>query len=280
MANALASDEVAEDYKNSLEDLTLNSRYEIGNLTVIAKENVDHALAISRVVENHIRNVSALGDHDVEDILISNSVTRPSGRNVILTWIQAPPSRKLPALYVLDSVVKNVGTPYTLFFGRNLYQTFMNAYTLVDGPVRKKLEEMLKTWKEPVPGSLDSRPVFPSDITRPIENALIKARTAAISLQQQQAKTLQGRAPTGWKATPTPPPGSAGPRSRQTPVPAAASRYPDHAQQTFYNQRPMPPSVVATEPSSGPSSMLGFAGNGAQVCLSIYVDECIADICF
>lgn len=60
MASGLASDEVAEDYKNSLEDLTLNSRYEIGNLTVIAKENVDHALAISRVVENHIRNVSVL----------------------------------------------------------------------------------------------------------------------------------------------------------------------------------------------------------------------------
>ena len=58
MATGIASDEVAEDYKNSLDDLTLNSRYEISNLTVIAKENVDHALAISRVIENHIRNVS------------------------------------------------------------------------------------------------------------------------------------------------------------------------------------------------------------------------------
>lgn len=57
MTASLPSDEVAEDYKNSLEDLTLNSRYEISNLTVIAKENVDHALAIARVVENHIRNV-------------------------------------------------------------------------------------------------------------------------------------------------------------------------------------------------------------------------------
>lgn len=54
----LPSDEVAEDYKNSLEDLTANSRYEISNLTVIAKENTEHALAISRVLENHIKNVS------------------------------------------------------------------------------------------------------------------------------------------------------------------------------------------------------------------------------
>lgn len=58
MSVGLPSDEVAEDYKNSLEDLTLNSRYEISNLTVIAKENTEHAMAISRVLENHIRNVS------------------------------------------------------------------------------------------------------------------------------------------------------------------------------------------------------------------------------
>ena len=57
-AGGLASDEVAEDYKNSLEDLAINSRYEINNLTVIAKENIDHALAISRAIESHIRNVS------------------------------------------------------------------------------------------------------------------------------------------------------------------------------------------------------------------------------
>lgn len=58
MSVGLLSDEVAEDYKNSLEDLTLNSRYEISNLTVIAKENTEHAMQISRVLENHIRNVS------------------------------------------------------------------------------------------------------------------------------------------------------------------------------------------------------------------------------
>ena len=58
MSVGLPSDEVAEDYKNSLEDLTMNSRYEISNLTVIAKENTEHGMAISRVLENHIRNVS------------------------------------------------------------------------------------------------------------------------------------------------------------------------------------------------------------------------------
>ncbi len=112
-------------------------------------------------------------------------------------------------------MVKNVGTPYTLFLGRNLYKIFMDAYTLVNSQVRRKLDEMLKTWKEPVPGSLDPRPVFPAETIRPIENALIKARTAAIQAQQlQQAKVQQEMIarsrPTAtpnqqWRNTPTPP---------------------------------------------------------------------------
>lgn len=57
MSSGLPSDEVAEDYKNSLEDLTTNDKFQISNLTVIAKENTEHAMAISRVLENHIRTV-------------------------------------------------------------------------------------------------------------------------------------------------------------------------------------------------------------------------------
>lgn len=58
--SGLVSDEVAEDYKSSLEDLTGNDRFQISNLTVIAKENTEHAMAISRVLENHIRSVGVL----------------------------------------------------------------------------------------------------------------------------------------------------------------------------------------------------------------------------
>lgn len=76
----------------------------------------------------------------------------------------------------------------------------MNAYTLVDSQTRRKLDEMLKTWKEPVPGSLDTRPVFPPEITRGIESALIKARTAA--LQQQQSRGQPDVRARGQVATP------------------------------------------------------------------------------
>lgn len=93
--------------------------------------------------------------------------------------------------------MKNVGTPYTVYLGKGLYSTFMDAYTLVDSNVRRAMEGMLKTWKEPVPGSMDKRPVFPPEVVRPIENALIKAKTAA--LQHQRLPQA------GYKNTPTPP---------------------------------------------------------------------------
>ena len=90
----------------------------------------------------------------------------------------------------------------------------MDAYTAVSEPVRRKLDEMLKTWKEPVPGSIETRPVFPLETIRPIENALIKARTAAIQQQTEQMRRQhellnRGRPtatpPTGWRNTGTPP---------------------------------------------------------------------------
>ncbi|KAL8791368.1 MAG: hypothetical protein Q9195_005906 [Heterodermia aff. obscurata] len=221
MSSDLPSDEVAEDYKNSLEDLSINSRYEISNLTIIAKENTEHAMAISRVIENHIRTT--------------------------------PPDRKLPALYVLDSVVKNVGTPYTLFLGRNLYKTFMEAYAAVGSTqVRKKLDEMLKTWKESVPGSMDTRPVFPAEVTRPIENDLIRWRTSDLQRQQEQARNQQnlmrpGRpATTPWRDTPTPPQHMT--RYQQPPtqgfpiLPNGMAQVQQYPQRAVYAPPPQPPS--------------------------------------
>lgn len=55
----MASDaeEVAEDYRHALEDLSSNMRFEISNLTVIARENTEHALAIAEVLQQHILKV-------------------------------------------------------------------------------------------------------------------------------------------------------------------------------------------------------------------------------
>lgn len=80
----------------------------------------------------------------------------------------------------------------------------MESYAVVDNNVRKKMEEMLKTWKDPVPGSMDTRPVFSHELVRPIENALMKARAA--SMPQQGA--IPGRPRSAMmphRNTPTPP---------------------------------------------------------------------------
>ena len=97
---------------------------------------------------------------------------------------------KLPALYLLDSICKNVGSPYPLLFGRNIYRTFMDAYTLVEPPLRRKLEELLFTWKQPPPTGLTSSPVFPVDVTRKIETALLKAKTLAVQLEQRRQREM------------------------------------------------------------------------------------------
>ncbi|KAG7294300.1 hypothetical protein NEMBOFW57_004371 [Staphylotrichum longicolle] len=151
--------DVAEDYRQALEDLTVNSRIEIATLTNIARENANHGFAIAEALANHIK--------------------------------KAPPSRTLPALYVLDSVVKNVPTPYALYFGPKLYSIFMGAYTKVDNGTRRKMDEMLKTWKEPVPGSISTKPVFPLEQVRPIENALMGARNAAFAAHQSSYQGQQ-----------------------------------------------------------------------------------------
>ncbi|KAI9716868.1 MAG: hypothetical protein M1828_007529 [Chrysothrix sp. TS-e1954] len=170
MALSNAQSDVAADFEDSLQHLMLNNKYEISNLTVIAKENCEHAMAISRVLENHIK--------------------------------KTPSTRKLPALYVLDSIVKNVGSPYVIYFRDNLYNTFFDAFTVVDNTTRKHMESMLKTWQEPVVGSMDSKPVFPIEITRAIQNTLIKWRMA--SHQQQQDQVQRGLMRPGYGMPPRP----------------------------------------------------------------------------
>ncbi|KAF2397298.1 hypothetical protein EJ06DRAFT_169920 [Trichodelitschia bisporula] len=188
--------EVALAFREALEDLKSRSQYEIDNLTVIAKESTEHAQAISQELENHIRN------------------TRPEF--------------KLPALYLLDSLVKHVGTPYTVYLSRNLFDMFFAAFTVVDPHTRKYMEELFKSWKQPVPESRDPRPVFPVDVTRPIDAALIKFRSVALKAKQEQEQARlqleRGRIP------------SRGPQSvppRENPTPPMAghsfqSQWKDH----------------------------------------------------
>ncbi|KAL8712840.1 MAG: hypothetical protein Q9220_003048 [cf. Caloplaca sp. 1 TL-2023] len=232
MSAAHGSDQVVEDYRSSLSDLTVNNKHEINLLTVIASDYISKAVELSRVLENHISTV--------------------------------PPSRKLPALYVLDSIAKNVGGAYIRCLGQNLYRIFMSAYSLVEVPVRKKLDEMVKTWKEPVPGSMDTRPVFPPEITRPIETALIRFRTLDVQLLQQQGRQQRPSMPsyppmntpypmptpqTDWRNTVTLPQSNGYYQGSNAQTYPHANGYPQQPPYPQHNQYPHPqPTPPAYQP--------------------------------
>lgn len=61
--------------------------------------------------------------------------------------MQCPPEHRLPAFYLLDSISKNIGPPYLLLFGRFIERAFLTTYHIVDSVTRKKLEELLGTWR-------------------------------------------------------------------------------------------------------------------------------------
>jgi hypothetical protein len=87
----------------------------------------------------------------------------------------------------------------------------MDAYLVMDQNTRKNMEGLLKTWKMPVPESMDPRPVFQADVTQDIENALAKFRAAQQQIRPQHA--LPPRPPSlnvAWRGTSTPP--QTGPR--------------------------------------------------------------------
>ncbi|KAJ3560265.1 hypothetical protein NPX13_g9360 [Xylaria arbuscula] len=183
MASYSESEAVAEMFREALEEIQTITRPEISNLTIIARENIEHALAISNALVDHIKR---------------------------------------------------------------LYQTFMEAYAMVDMATRKKLEEMLKTWNQPIPGSIDTRPIFPPDVVRPIENALIKVRTTALQQDQERMRSQQqlygrGRPAQGmpYRETTTPP----GARPPSQVHAYNAQQPPMQHGNGLYNQPTQPPPV-------------------------------------
>jgi hypothetical protein len=76
---------------------------------------------------------------------------------------------KLPAFYVLDCISKNVYDPYGRTFAPFIAPLFLETYGLVDISTRKKMEEMLLTWRK---GSPDARELFGVSAQVTIERAI------------------------------------------------------------------------------------------------------------
>lgn len=111
--------DVAEEYTSSLADLTINSKPLINMLTMLAEDYIEHAPLIVKVVELHLQKVTC-------DI-------------------------KLPILYLIDSIVKNVGKTYIPLFTQNIVSTFCAVFEKVDEKVRFQMFKLRQTWNEVFP---------------------------------------------------------------------------------------------------------------------------------
>ncbi|KAF9091846.1 hypothetical protein BGX29_010730 [Mortierella sp. GBA35] len=125
-------------YRNELASLTFNSKPIITSLTISAGENASVSKVIVQTIEERLRT--------------------------------APANQKLPTLYLIDSIIKNVGGPYLNLFARTIVTLFLDAYTVVDSSAKASFEKVLGTWPN------WNTQLFPRELIAKIEHGVRSIR--------------------------------------------------------------------------------------------------------
>ncbi|XP_058062799.1 uncharacterized protein LOC131212794 [Anopheles bellator] len=115
------AEEIEKEYLSSLADLNVNSKPLINMLTILAEENLEYAHIIVNAVEKHLAQVG--------------------------------PDVKLPILYLVDSIVKNVGKQYQSLFSQVIVNMFCGVFQTAHDRVREKMFNLRLTWNDLFPQS-------------------------------------------------------------------------------------------------------------------------------
>ena len=109
------SNPVAEDFALLLKGLKRPDAPKIMALTSIAKDHLQFSREIAEAVEQRIFNASTSDE-------------------------------ALSALFVIDSICKNVGGPYLSIFSRSLVSVFMTMFSRSSAAVQTRMRKTLHTW--------------------------------------------------------------------------------------------------------------------------------------
>ncbi|ODN00139.1 Pre-mRNA cleavage complex 2 protein Pcf11, partial [Orchesella cincta] len=112
-------EDIVTKYSSSLAELKMNSKPLINLLTMMAEDYIRHAPSIVQVIERHLTTVR--------------------------------PEIKLPVLYLIDSIIKNVKKDYVELFTQNIVSTFCGVFEKVDEKTRGLLWKLRGTWSDYFP---------------------------------------------------------------------------------------------------------------------------------